>query len=237
LIMKYTITIRNKTYPIEVTRKKMKYARLKVFYTGEIKLSVPNDTSDSWIREFIETKHDWIAEQLSNLPDVEHTESRIDNGSKLRVLGNDLTVVIHPAKRKQIVFDDSFLHIYTPETDAAHIERQIDNWWKKASKECYQELLNKLYLIVKPYGVAKPTITVKKMKTLWGSCSRRTWNVNINYYLFKASKPCIESVILHELTHFIHPNHDKAFYDFMTLYMPDWKTREKELDYKLIEHR
>ncbi len=232
--MEQRVRIGGNEYPVIVTYKKMKYARLKVFYTGEIKLSVPHDTPEEWIAEFIETKRDWIAEQLSKFPDAEVVDKKLDNGSKIKILGRERTLQIHESKRKQIILDDMFLNIFTHETDSIKIERQVDNWWKKASRQCYQNILDRLYVVVKGYGVPKPTLTVKKMKTLWGSCSRRTWNININYYLFKTGVPCIESVILHELTHFLYPNHDKAFYDFMTFYMPDWKNREKELDYKLI---
>ena len=233
--MEQKIIINDNKFLIIVTYKKMKYARLKVFYTGEIKLSVPHGTSENWITEFIETKRDWIAEKLSTFHDTGAVDKKIVNGSKIKILGCERTVQIHDSKRKQIILDNTFLHIFTSETDQINIERQIDNWWKKASRQCFQELLDRLYVVVKSYGVPKPTLTVKKMKTLWGSCSRRTWNININYHLFKTSVRCIESVILHELTHFLYPNHDKAFYDFMTFYMPDWKIREKELDCKLID--
>ena len=58
--------------------------------------------------------------------------------------------------------------------------------------------------------------------------------LNLNYYLYKASVPCIDYVILHELAHFIHPKHNKAFYDFLTIYMPDWEQRKAILDYETV---
>ena len=36
--------------------------------------------------------------------------------------------------------------------------------------------------------------------------------------------------LLHEFAHFIHPNHSKAFWDFVTMMMPDWKERRKGLE-------
>ncbi|MDR2159802.1 MAG: M48 family metallopeptidase [Treponema sp.] len=48
--------------------------------------------------------------------------------------------------------------------------------------------------------------------------------------LSMARRPCIEYVVLHELIHFLYPNHGREFYDFLTLYMPDWKGRKKVLD-------
>lgn len=32
------------------------------------------------------------------------------------------------------------------------------------------------------------------------------------------------------LCHFIHPNHSKHFYAFLSMLMPDWKERKKVLD-------
>lgn len=79
-----------------------------------------------------------------------------------------------------------------------------------------------------------PNLRVKKMQTLWGSCSRKHRTVNLNYYLYKAPVACVEYVILHELLHFIYPRHDKQFYDTLTVMMPDWQERKRLLDYEIV---
>lgn len=48
--------------------------------------------------------------------------------------------------------------------------------------------------------------------------------------LLEAPRNCIEYVVMHELCHFIHPNHSKQFYGFLTMLMPDWKERKTILD-------
>ena len=48
----------------------------------------------------------------------------------------------------------------------------------------------------------------------------------------KADEGCIEQVILHELLHFVHPNHSPAFYALLTQLMPDWKERKQRLETK-----
>ena len=72
------------------------------------------------------------------------------------------------------------------------------------------------------------------MKTLWGSCSVNRNKVTFNQYLTKAKPACIEYVVLHELVHFLYPNHSKKFYDFLSIYMPDWKERKKVLDTEVV---
>jgi predicted metal-dependent hydrolase len=37
-------------------------------------------------------------------------------------------------------------------------------------------------------------------------------------------------VIIHELCHLIHPNHDKGFYRLMESITPDWRNRKERLE-------
>ena len=62
----------------------------------------------------------------------------------------------------------------------------------------------------------KPTIKVRKMKTLWGSCTSSQRTIRFNYYLMCASEEAIEYVVLHELAHLIYPNHGAEFKAFLT---------------------
>ena len=87
----------------------------------------------------------------------------------------------------------------------------------------YQETLKK-------YGIKIPKIEIRRMKTRWGSCIPACNKVIFNLNLIKTPMCCIEYVVLHELSHFKHQNHSKNFYNFITIFMPDWKERKKILD-------
>lgn len=234
--MDFSVTIKGTSFPVMVSLKKMKQVRLKVFPSGEIKLSAPVGTPEKWIVEYLNDKMSWIEEKMDLFVQTRaiEKEEHFVSGSSTRVLGRQLTIQVHSACRKQIVCEDGILHVYTPETDQPTIDRQVNNWWQKASKEYFQDVLDRLYPIVEKHGVERPAICVKKMRTLWGSCSRNNQKINLNFYLYKASVPCVEYVILHELTHFLYPYHDKDFYDFITIYMPDWQYRKQQLDYEFV---
>ena len=76
----------------------------------------------------------------------------------------------------------------------------------------YQNEMNELYnKIFKKYGIEEPSLYVRKMKTLWGSCTPSKNKITINEYLLKANIRCIQYVILHELTHLIYPYHNNEF--------------------------
>ena len=88
--------------------------------------------------------------------------------------------------------------------------------------------------LIEKYGIPMPKVSVRKMKTLWGSCSVNRGIITLNFYLIKAAIPYIDYVVLHELTHFLYPNHSRPFYMFLSNYMPDWKERKRVLDQDIV---
>lgn len=234
--MNYLVMIKGTQLPVTVSLKKMKQVRLKVFPSGEIKLSAPTGTPESWITEYLTSKTPWIEEKMDLFVQTRavEKEEHFISGSSTRILGRQLTMQVHKARRKKIIREDSILHVFTPETEQQKIDKQVSNWWQKTAKQYFQDVVDRMYPIIEKHGIVRPTVCVKKMTTLWGSCSRKNQKVNLNYYLYKASVPCVEYVILHELAHFLYPYHNKDFYDFITIHMPDWRDRKKQLDYEFV---
>ena len=222
---------------VEISVKDIKSLRLKVFPDTRIKLSVPLDTPDKFITDFLEQKRSWIDRQLSafNQTDAVEKERAIRSGTSTRILGRQMAIKVLPAARKRIIRDDRRLLIYTTmPNDQEDVDRQFSNWWQKSSRQYFASQLGKMYPIVQKYGVTMPELRVKKMQTLWGSCSRKYHVINLNYYLYKAPVACVEYVILHELLHFLYRRHDKNFYEMLTVIMPDWQERRRMLDYEIV---
>jgi predicted metal-dependent hydrolase len=63
-------------------------------------------------------------------------------------------------------------------------------------------------------GVQYNRITIKSMKTRWGSCSSKK-NLNFNYKILFLSEKDRNYLIVHELSHLIHMNHSSKFWDFV----------------------
>ena len=67
------------------------------------------------------------------------------------------------------------------------------------------------------------------MKTRWGVNHKRDDSVTLNAKLIRYDIKTIDYVIIHELSHFIHFDHSKAFWQTVEKYMPDYKERQKLL--------
>ena len=99
-----------------------------------------------------------------------------------------------------------------------------------ADPAIFTEILDEVYPAFIPYGIARPKLRIRTMKSCWGSCLVNKGIITLNRKLLMQPRECIEYVVVHELCHFIHPNHSKEFYKFMEQFMPDWKERKGRLN-------
>lgn len=221
-----------------VERKSVKKIRLKVFPNGMVKLSAPLGVSDEWINDYLKNKIKWIEKSLNYFKDTEadEFETRIHSGVSTRILGRQIRIIINDARIYKIEQKEDCVYIQSPATgDKQALQKQFERWWQKQSKSYFGTVIDRFYPVIAKHGIGKPVFQVRKMKTLWGSCSRKHGKINLNYYLYKAPPPCIDYVVLHELTHFLYPKHNKDFYEFLTVHMPDWKERKRILDYEIVK--
>ncbi len=94
-------------------------------------------------------------------------------------------------------------------------------------------------------GHLPPRLTVRLMRTRWGSLSfrrpsrLRRWlrprpaepaRMTLNLVLVRAPRECLEYVVVHELCHLEHHGHGREFYALMTALLPDWRERRQRLN-------
>ena len=67
------------------------------------------------------------------------------------------------------------------------------------------------------------------MKKRWGSFLNKN-KILLNPKLIHVSKECIDYVIVHELCHLAHKNHDKKFFDLLNKKYPKWERVKEKLE-------
>ena len=109
--MEYYVKIKDKTLPVVVLFKEMKRVRLKVFPTNEIKLSVPKDTPENWISEYLVSKTSWIEEKIELFVKTRaiEKEGHFCSGTATRILGKQLTIQVYESQKKQIIQEREIL--------------------------------------------------------------------------------------------------------------------------------
>ena len=77
-------------------------------------------------------------------------------------------------------------------------------------------------------GVTYGRVTVKKQKTLWGSCSAKG-NLNFNCLLLRCPEDVMDYVIVHELCHRKELNNSRRFWEEVERILPAYRTPLKWL--------
>lgn len=230
---KMQVGLENGFIDVIVERKSMKTMRLKVYPERIVKLSVPKATADEAISSFLEQKSAWIKEKLEMFAKTKGYASTtyIKSGVSIKMFGEDLIFSVSKCDNNLVYKEGKTLCVCSNDiSNQEKVMMLFGKWWRTESLKIISGTVQKLYPIVGKYGIDFPEIRLRKMKTLWGSCSVGKGKITFNQYLTKAKPACVEYVVLHELIHFLYPNHSKKFYDFLSSYMPDWKERKKILD-------
>lgn len=89
-------------------------------------------------------------------------------------------------------------------------------------------LLDRLEQLADQYGFHFNRVTIRRQKTIWGSCSVKN-NISLNIHLARLPDPLIDYVMLHELTHTRHKNHGNAFWTELRVIFPQLNIFRQQL--------
>lgn len=92
-----------------------------------------------------------------------------------------------------------------------------------------EDSLERMYPLVAPLGVNKPRVKARFMTSRWGSCHWTQGIIVLNTALTALPRDLMDYVTLHELAHFLHPDHGAGFYAVMDRLLPDWREKRREL--------
>lgn len=220
------------TYRFE--QKPVKNLNLRIHINGSVYVSANPDRDVSQVDRFVLKKADYILKTLEHFEDLaqyKQQEKRYVSGETFLIQGRNVRLKIIEGSREEVRTDGVYLFLTVKSPD--DYERKKCFVTRYLDRECsvvFEEIIAKTYPLFRKYGVNMPTLRIRDMETRWGSCLAKKGIITLNKRLLEAPHNCIEYVILHEFCHFIHPNHSKQFYNFMTMLMPDWRERKVSLD-------
>ncbi|MEG2338405.1 MAG: SprT family zinc-dependent metalloprotease [Clostridium sp.] len=205
-----------------ITYKKVKNITLRIKSDGTVNLTVPFGVSKEAALRFLSSKEKWIEEKLKKVNASKvNVNLKFNTGDKLLYLGDEYTLKV--CRGKPVVnIEGQNIVIYVDNVDDYEGKKKlIHNWYLDRAKEVFMEYINKWEDIT---GLNVSKVTIRPMKTRWGSCNHRLHKINLNLEMIRRSRDFIDYVVLHEVAHIKHNNHSKEFWDFVKLYMPNYKS-------------
>lgn len=115
----------------------------------------------------------------------------------------------------------------------AKIPLNIEEFYKLIHKDFLNYLKERVSHFETVMKIKQPyNVKLKLMKTRWGSNSKQTHTLNLNYRLIHFSKEIIDALLVHELGHFYFRNHSEKYYNYLRTIIPNYD----ELDRKLMRY-
>lgn len=215
---------------IFVHRKNVKNVTLKVKRDKTVHLTVPNVASDHYIEKILESKKEWIENQIKNF-DENYKKPQVKemvSGESFKYLGRSYRLKVIEDKVEGVRLYRGYIEIHVKDKNNTSKKQELlKKWYQEKAKKKFAELVHEYEKIVKE---EVNSIRVITMQTRWGSCNVESRNINLNLELIKKPRYCIEYVILHELSHLKYPNHSKQFWEYMSVHMPNWEWRKNKLE-------
>ncbi|CEG58091.1 M48 family metallopeptidase [Legionella fallonii] len=218
---------------IEVVKKPIKNMNLRIYPPdGLVKLSVPMNISDRFIRQHLQEKSEWIYYQRERIrKNSSFKEELFQTGASIAFKGKNYLLIIEEHHGPcHIEIKEELLHCsISPNHSQAQIKVFIDQWYRHEMNIIVPDLIQYWQKII---GVHVAQWGIKKMKTRWGSCNTRARRIWLNLNLIKKPLVCIEYVLVHELVHLLEASHNQRFYALMTQFMPQWRDYQYLLEGK-----
>lgn len=219
----------------QLTRKKVKNVNLRIKQDGRVLVSANSRVPVTFIDDFIKQKQDFILSALAKYEKQRALHQDIPkqyvSDENYVLLGKNLRLKVEEAQKEEVYTDGIYIYLKVRDKDNfRHKEIVMTKWLKEYQMTVFQELILQTYERFRKYAVPFPVLKVRTMKSRWGSCQPQRGIITLNSRLIEAPRNAIEYVVLHEFTHFIHPNHSKQFWNFVTMMMPDWRERKKGLE-------
>ena len=223
-----------------VERAARKTLGIEVHPDGRVLVLVPSICDDATIEDKVRLRASWISRQLTMFSRFErHTAPRQYLGGeshrylgrqyRLRVIANEPGLV-----SAQVKLTRGEMVVTGPKNlPPEKIKELLRCWYLNRARDAFDAALTDTFDIFSRRKLVKPRISVRDMRSRWGSLSPGGL-ITLNSRLIQAPRPCIEYVILHELCHLVHRDHNAKFFELLEKHMPDWQKRKNRLEKALL---
>jgi predicted metal-dependent hydrolase len=216
---------------VAVVRKGIKHLHLRVYPpNGDVRVSAPRRMSLATIRAFVTSRLDWIGMQQETLrrqphelpPEYVELEGHAVWGERCV-----LSVVSTRGRAGVTLREGRLVLTVRASADRERRAALVAQWYREQVEAAAAELVRAWAPVL---GVRVERVSVRRMKTRWGSCSPKARTIRLNSELAKRPRGCLEYVVVHEMAHLLEPSHSARLKALMDELMPDWRAYRKQLN-------
>ncbi|MBH5320467.1 M48 family metallopeptidase [Paenibacillus sp. GSMTC-2017] len=206
------IELGEQTIEFHVEYGSRKKISIQINSTGLITVKVPNGTSDEVVMNAVKQHGQAILKQMDAIEKTREAPKIKEYEDQGKFLHLGKYYMLHEL-------------IETTDLTEEELKRDLKKFYFLSCKKVIAERI-KIYQ--KQLKVKPKTIEIVESRTKWGTCSSDK-ELTFNYRLAMAPIDVIDYVVIHELCHLTHMNHDRSFWRRVGSIMPNYKEKEEFL--------
>lgn len=197
---------------------------------GNIEILAPKKTPDERIIQVLEGNWDSIHSKVQEMKKrMDGPQEKVyENNERFLYLGNSYPIQIIQditITQERVAFAEEILHIYVKHLDKERIKQLLRRYYYQRSKALMEERVS---FYQSNFKTKPRSIRITDSKTNWGTCDSN-FQLTFNWRLAMAPLEVIDYVVVHEMCHMVHLNHDRSFWRLVGRIMPDYKEKENWL--------
>ncbi|WP_251550413.1 M48 family metallopeptidase [Neobacillus muris] len=223
-------TYLGETIRFEIKYKNRKSIAILIDGYGHVEVLAPKGIIDESVHQVLEENWGPILQKIKEKQDrlLGPEKKAYKYGESFLYLGKAYPIEIfedHHIMQEHVLFKEEKLHIYVKQHDTEKIRQALKRFYYQQCKA----LVEKSMASCQSHFKTKPrSIRISDSKTTWGTCDSKR-ELTFNWRLAMAPREVIDYVVVHEMCHMIHLNHDRSFWRLVGKIMPDYKEKENWL--------
>lgn len=202
-------------YQVIIIKKRNKNTYIRVKEDLNIYVTTNYLASKSYVKKLLDENYD----SLKNMINIMCKKN--EKNEMFFYLGEAYDI-IEVSTIKKIEIDSVNKNIYIKDI------KMLNRWLNKNIKDLFLKHFIDIYNMFDEVKTI-PTLSIRKMKSRWGVYNRVRHRVTLNSELIKYDIKCLDYVIVHELSHVIHFDHSKSFWNLVYKYCNNYKEIKKKL--------
>ncbi|QOR67049.1 M48 family metallopeptidase [Cytobacillus suaedae] len=218
------------TIEVEIIYKNRKSIGVSIDGYGNVIVQAPKKTQDEQVIELLEANWELVLSKSKEMKGrLDGPQQKVyDQGGDFLYLGNSYPIKIsldNKIEKENVVFRENQLTIFVKQHDDEKIKQALKRFYYQQCKALVEKSIqsHQGHFKMKPRSVR-----ITDNQTNWGTCDSN-FQLTFNWRLAMAPQEVIDYVVVHEMCHMVHLNHDRSFWRLVGKIMPDYKEKENWL--------
>lgn len=200
-------------YDVVVNKKNNKNLYIRVKEDMKIYVSCNYFTTKSMIENVLNQNKDALRKMINNI------KNKNEKKDKFFYLGSSYDIIYKEDIKETMISNNTII---------TKNEKTLNKWYKEEIIRIFDERYVYVFNHFKE-NIKSPILKIRDMKTRWGVYNRLNHTITLNSKLIEFDIEKIDYVIIHELSHIIHFNHSKNFWNLVGKYCKNYKEIRKEM--------